>query len=63
MEIVIGVVLIVLVIGIYVITYVINEKTDVPEGCEDLTDFSACHGCTNSSCGIKQKLEKTNNDK
>ncbi len=62
MELIIGIILIVVVIALYFITYVVNEKTDVPEGCKDLTDLSHCHNCTNATCGMKQRLGNEKHD-
>jgi len=58
LEIAIGIGIVVLVAAIYIITYILNEKTKVPEGCEDLTDFSGCQSCTNGACSIKKKIDK-----
>ncbi len=63
MELFFGIALVVLIILIYVATYILNEKTKVPEGCENLTDFSGCQTCSNSACQIKPKVEKKNNVK
>lgn len=60
MEIIIAVVLISLVVVIYVISYAVNEKTSVPEGCEDLTDLSSCSTCTQGGCSIKKTIEVDN---
>ncbi len=63
MELFFGIALVVLIVLIYVVTYILNEKTKVPEGCENLTDFSGCHTCSNSACNIKPRVEKKHNVK
>jgi hypothetical protein len=34
----------------YAGVYLLNHKTPVPAGCEDLT--ASCNGCSISSCGL-----------
>ena len=36
--------------GIYVLAYIANAKTKVPEGCELPADFSGCGACANQGC-------------
>lgn len=55
---------VILLVIIFFLTYVLNKKTPVPKGCENLkiTDEN-CSACNNTSCQIKngldlQKLEK-----
>ena len=54
MEIIIAIAIIALVIIIYVITYALNAKTPVPEGCEELARSAACSTCTNGGCTVKK---------
>lgn len=58
MEIAIGIGLLVALIALYVLSQYFNQKTEIPEGCQDLTDFSHCPGCANRHCGIKTSIEK-----
>lgn len=45
-------------VGIFFITYVLNKKTPLPKGCENLLiDDEACGACSNSQCDIKQKID------
>ncbi len=44
--------------GLFVGAYSLNAKTKVPEGCEDLTDYSACESCHDHSCMVKARLDK-----
>ncbi|HOP57169.1 MAG TPA: hypothetical protein PLH02_01965 [Bacillota bacterium] len=47
--------IVVLLVAIYIISYVLNQKTEIPEECRNLEDFSACSTCTNQSCTILKK--------
>jgi hypothetical protein len=58
MEIAIGIGLLVALIMLYVISAYYNEKTEIPEGCKDLTDFSGCPGCANTLCKMKKTIQK-----
>lgn len=55
---------VVFLVVIFFVTYVLNKKTPVPEGCEHLQiSDDNCSACNNTSCQIKngldlQKLEK-----
>lgn len=46
MEIVIAVGIIVVLITVYMLSYLLNEKTEKPEGCEDIS----CSGCKVDNC-------------
>jgi|LGOV01.1.fsa_nt_gb hypothetical protein len=35
---------------VYVLTYVLNKKTPVPEACLDIIDDATCTSCHNFSC-------------
>lgn len=43
-----AVVWLVVLIGIFIGTYLWNKKTPKPEGCEDVSE--ACSGCANVAC-------------
>lgn len=47
-EYVIAIAVIVVIVFLYIFTYSLNEKTDKPEGCEDL-ECTSCHAksCSN----------------
>lgn len=49
---------IVLLVGIYVLSYVVNSKTKVPEGCELPEDFAGCSGCSQSGCMSRVEINK-----
>lgn len=55
MDIIIAIGIIALIIVIYVLSYVMNEKTKAPEGCEDLTASEACSTCSVGGCSVKNK--------
>jgi hypothetical protein len=50
LEYIIAAVIIVIVVGIYVGSYALNEKVEKPEGCEDLS----CSGCKADNCGSRK---------
>ena len=57
---IIAIAIIVLLIVAFFVTYVINKKTPVPKGCENLLEESEhCFGCPNKSCkNYKEKKEE-----
>lgn len=61
MKYLIAVLIVAIFIIIFFVTYILNKKTPVPKGCEDLNDLkSKCAGCTNESCSFKKKEEASN---
>lgn len=44
--------------ALYVLFYLLNEKTKVPEGCELPEDFHGCGACSSASCMSRKKPEK-----
>jgi hypothetical protein len=58
MQIAIAIGLLVALIMLYVMTAYYNQKTEIPEGCQDLTDFSGCPGCANTMCQMKKTIQK-----
>jgi len=56
MQYIIGIGIIAVIIIVYVLSYALNEKTPVPEGCEELQESVACSSCTNGGCSIKKKV-------
>lgn len=50
--------LVILLIIIFFVTYVLNKKTPVPEGCEELKiNDENCMACGNTDCRIKQGID------
>ena len=43
--------ILVLVIGLYILTYYINSKTEAPEGIEP----ASCGTCNSTSCSLREK--------
>ncbi|MBQ9448675.1 MAG: hypothetical protein IJU60_02225 [Acholeplasmatales bacterium] len=55
---VLSICLIVGLLALFFITFVINRKTPVPKGCENIKiEEESCMACSNSSCEIKEKFE------
>lgn len=50
MEYLIAVIIIVVIVGLYVWSYMLNEKTEKPEGCEDIS----CSGCKANNCATRK---------
>lgn len=49
---------IVLLAAIFFLTWFLNKKTPVPEGCENLRiGQEACGSCMNTDCSIKMKID------
>ncbi len=42
-------------ISIYLITYILNKNTPIPEECLDLVDSVKCGSCKNFACSLKRK--------
>ena len=56
-RIILAVVLIVVLVAIFIGTYVLNKRTPKPEGCEEVG--AECEGCQITSCSnYKSKEEK-----
>ena len=55
---VLSIILIVGLVALFFVTFIINKKTPVPKGCENIKiDEGSCMACSNSSCEIKEKFE------
>ena len=54
---IIAIIVIVLLIAVFFITYVLNKKTPVPKGCEKVFN-EHCIGCKNTHCEHYQKEEE-----
>ncbi len=48
-----------LLIGVFIITYILNKKTPKPEGCEDIIKTAGCAGCKQFSCGHHPDRKET----
>jgi hypothetical protein len=49
-EYIIPIVIILIVVGLYILSFVLNEKTEKPEGCEDIS----CSGCKVDNCATRK---------
>lgn len=53
-----AIVIIVALVILFVVSYVLNKRTPVPEGCENLKiSDEFCLNCTNAECKIHEKLD------
>jgi len=49
-SVIIGIAIIAALVGLFILGYVMNKRTPVPAGCENLTPD--CEGCAISSCSL-----------
>lgn len=56
--IIIAIVILVLLVVVFFLTYILNKRTPVPKGCENLVDSEKCASCSNTNC----KLYKLKDD-
>lgn len=57
MKIVIGILVLIALSGLLFVLYILNKRTPLPEGCEDLyIDDEKCKGCSNEACAIKRRI-------
>ena len=55
---IISIILIVLLVAIFFITFVISKKIPKPHGCEDIEiSDEHCMNCSNFDCNIKRRVE------
>ena len=56
-RIILAIVLIVVLVGLFIGTHILNKRTPKPEGCEEVG--AECEGCQMTSCShYKEKEEK-----
>ncbi len=64
MEQIIAIVLIAFLVITYIVLYVLNHRTPLPEGCEDIMASAAkCSGCHNSACDMKTRVVEKGGNK
>lgn len=52
-----AIVIIILLVVIFVVSYVLNKRTPVPKGCEQINiSEEFCLQCSNTDCSIKEKF-------
>lgn len=55
---ILAIVVVIALLAIFFITYVLNKKTPVPEGCENIKiSDENCNSCGNMDCHIKQGID------
>ena len=55
---IIAIIIILALVAIFIITFVINRKTPVPEGCENIKiTEEGCANCQVEECAVKVKLD------
>lgn len=55
-----GAIILVVLIGIFIFSYLLNKRTPKPEGCQNLDE---CEGCQLVSCSHHPSNNKEGNDK
>ena len=61
--IILAIALVVALLIIFFVTYVLNKRTKVPEGCEKEVDDAMCQGCHNVSCKFYKGKEESEDKK
>lgn len=59
MKIAIAIILMVVLVGVFIFSYILNRRTPKPEGCEDMS--ATCESCQIISCSHHPSTQ--NNDK
>lgn len=49
-----GPILVAILIVVLFVTYILNQRTPVPEGINIEVDKEKCKGCTSTTCRVKQ---------
>lgn len=56
-RIILAVVILLVCVGLFIFTYILNKRTPKPEGCQDIS--AECEGCQITSCShYKEKNKK-----
>lgn len=50
---IVGILVIVGLVALYIVSYVMNKRTPVPEECRDIAKDAACKSCNNFACSHK----------
>ena len=53
-------IVLVVLIAIFIVTFVLNKKTDKPEGCEEMDE--QCMHCSITSCSHNKKKEENKDE-
>ena len=58
-ELIVAILVIIILIGLFFVSYILNKKTPVPKECEDLKiDAKKCASCPNELCALRKKEEE-----
>lgn len=52
-RIVIAVLIVLVLVGLFITSYLLNKKTPKPEGCQEIT--SSCSSCEISACSVRHE--------
>lgn len=54
----VAIIVIVILLSLYIVFYLMNKKTPVPKGCENLKiSDENCSSCTNMDCSFHKKVD------
>lgn len=59
-RIILAIIIILVCVGLFIFSYVLNKRTPKPEGCENIGD--ECEGCQMTSCSHYRKKEEKRKD-
>ena len=48
-----GIIVVAGLVGFYILTYMLNKKTPIPEDCLELANSASCKSCHNFACTHK----------
>ena len=55
---ILAIVFVILLVIIFIVTYILNKNTSVPEGCENIKiSDENCSACGNLDCSIKKGID------
>lgn len=58
---IIGIIIIIALVAIFVVSFVLYNKTPVPKGCEDIKiSEENCAGCNHKECQFYKEKEESN---
>ncbi len=56
---IVGIILIIFLIGLFFVSYLLNKRTPIPKGCEQIAyDVQSCSGCKETSCEYHIRAEE-----
>lgn len=61
---IIGIIIILVLVILFIVSYVLNKRTPVPKGCENLLiDEEKCSSCNNELCKLKKNINNITENK